>query len=213
MKSTGIRALQKEKTRRSLIDAAFSQLSADRSFSNLSLREVAREAGIAPTSFYRHFKDMDELGLTMVDEGGLLLRQLMRQARQRIVKEGSVIRTSVETFMEFIDSSPNVFRLLLRERSGTSFEFRAAVVREIEHFAAELTEYLINAGMSREEAIIQADASVTLVFSSGAQALDLTRQDRDALAERLILQLRMLAKGALWYRKERERNRLKNGLA
>lgn len=212
MKSTGIRALQKEKTRRSLIDAAFSQLSADRSFSNLSLREVAREAGIAPTSFYRHFKDMDELGLTMVDEGGLLLRQLMRQARQRIVKEGSVIRTSVETFMEFIDSSPNVFRLLLRERSGTSFEFRAAVVREIEHFAAELTEYLINAGMSREEAIIQADASVTLVFSSGAQALDLTRQDRDALAERLILQLRMLAKGALWYRKERERNRLKHGL-
>ncbi len=48
---------------------------------------------------------MDELGLTMVDEGGLLLRQLMRQARQRIVKEGSVIRTSVETFMEFIESS------------------------------------------------------------------------------------------------------------
>lgn len=72
MKSLGIRAQQKEKTRRSLIDAAFSQLSADRSFSNLSLREVAREAGIAPTSFYRHFKDMDELGLTMVDEGGLV---------------------------------------------------------------------------------------------------------------------------------------------
>ncbi|NAX41871.1 HTH-type transcriptional repressor FabR, partial [Vibrio sp. V26_P1S5P106] len=198
--------------RRSLIDAAFRQLSADRSFSNLSLREVAREAGIAPTSFYRHFKDMDELGLTMVDEGGLLLRQLMRQARQRIVKEGSVIRTSVETFMEFIDSSPNVFRLLLRERSGTSFEFRTAVVREIEHFSAELTEYLINTGMSREEAMVQAEASVTLVFSSGAQALDLNRQAREELAERLIMQLRMMAKGALWYRKERERNRLKGGI-
>ncbi|MGC9423836.1 MULTISPECIES: HTH-type transcriptional repressor FabR [Vibrio] len=212
MKPTGIRAQQKEKTRRSLIDAAFRQLSADRSFSNLSLREVAREAGIAPTSFYRHFKDMDELGLTMVDEGGLLLRQLMRQARQRIVKEGSVIRTSVETFMEFIDSSPNVFRLLLRERSGTSFEFRTAVVREIEHFSAELTEYLINTGMSREEAMVQAEASVTLVFSSGAQALDLNRQAREELAERLIMQLRMMAKGALWYRKERERNRLKGGI-
>jgi hypothetical protein len=148
----------------------------------------------------------------MVDEGGLLLRQLMRQARQRIVKEGSVIRTSVETFMEFIESSPNVFRLLLRERSGTSFEFRAAVVREIQHFSAELTEYLINTGMGREEAVIQAEASVTLVFSSGAQALDLERQARDELSERLIMQLRMMAKGALWYRKERERNRLKNGI-
>jgi len=57
----GVRAIQKEKTRRALVNAAFNQLSAEKSFSNLSLREVAREAGIAPTSFYRHFSDMDEL--------------------------------------------------------------------------------------------------------------------------------------------------------
>ena len=66
----GIRAQQKERTRRSVIDAAFSQLTAERSFSYLSLREVAREAGIAPTSFYRHFRDMDELGLIMSMRGG-----------------------------------------------------------------------------------------------------------------------------------------------
>ncbi|MCW8978101.1 MAG: TetR family transcriptional regulator, partial [Marinobacter sp.] len=44
------RAEQKQKTRRALMDAALSQLSADRGFGSLSLREVAREAGIAPTS-------------------------------------------------------------------------------------------------------------------------------------------------------------------
>ncbi|MGO1296122.1 MAG: HTH-type transcriptional repressor FabR [Vibrio sp.] len=202
MKPTGIRAQQKEKTRRSVIDAAFSQLSAERSFSNLSLREVAREAGIAPTSFYRHFKDMDELGLTMVDEGGLLLRQLMRQARQRIVREGSVIRTSVLTFMEFIDNSPNVFRLLLRERSGTSADFRAAVAREIQHFSAELAEYLMATGITRDDAETQANASVTLVFNSGAEALDLNKKAREELASRLIKQLRMMAKGANRQRNE-----------
>lgn len=138
----GVRAQQKERTRRSLIEAAFSQLSAERSFASLSLREVSREAGIAPTSFYRHFRDVDELGLTMVDESGLMLRQLMRQARQRIAKGGSVIRTSVSTFMEFIGNNPNAFRLLLRERSGTSAAFRAAVAREIQHFIAELADYL-----------------------------------------------------------------------
>ncbi|MCK8282620.1 TetR family transcriptional regulator, partial [Erwinia amylovora] len=53
------------------MEAAFSQLSAERSFASLSLREVSREAGIAPNSFYRHFRDVDELGLTMVDECGL----------------------------------------------------------------------------------------------------------------------------------------------
>ena len=37
----GIRAQQKEKTRRALIDAAFNQLTAEKSFSNLSLRHCA----------------------------------------------------------------------------------------------------------------------------------------------------------------------------
>ena len=96
----------KRKTRRALIDAAFNQLSAEKSFSNLSLREVAREAGIAPTSFYRHFSDMDELGLEMVDEAGLTLRQLMRQARKRIDAGGSVIRVSVETFLNLSLTAP-----------------------------------------------------------------------------------------------------------
>ena len=53
---------QKLKTRQNIIHAAFSLLDENRSLSAISLREVAREAGIAPTSFYRHFKDMDELG-------------------------------------------------------------------------------------------------------------------------------------------------------
>lgn len=42
---------------------------------------------------------MDELGLAMVDESGLLLRQLMRQARKRIANGGSVVIVSVDTFL------------------------------------------------------------------------------------------------------------------
>lgn len=193
----GIRAQQKQKTRRTLVDAAFNQLSAERGFSNLSLREVSREAGIAPTSFYRHFKDMDELGLTMVDEGGLMLRQLMRKARQRIDEGGSVIRTSTETFMEFVERNPNVFRLLLRERSGCSAAFRQAVAREVQHFIAELTDYLVqNTSLSPELATIQSDAMVTVVFNAGSDALDLPKSASKELAERVILQLQMIAIGA-----------------
>ncbi|ABR73770.1 DNA-binding transcriptional regulator FabR [Actinobacillus succinogenes] len=194
----GVRAIQKEKTRRALVDAAFNQLNAEKSFSNLSLREVAREANIAATSFYRHFKDMDELGLVMVDEAGLTLRQLMRQARKRIEKGGSVIAISVETFFEFINSSPNVFRLLLRESSGTSQAFRTAAAREIKHFADELAEYIANKhGYSQYIAYVQAEGMVTLVFTAGANALDMNPKEREQLKERLILQLRMLARGAM----------------
>lgn len=199
--NNGIRAVQKEKTRRTLVDAAFNQLSAEKSFSNLSLREVAREAGIAPTSFYRHFKDMDELGLAMVDESGLILRQLMRQARKRLEKGGSVVVISVDTFFEFIEQRPNMFRLLLRESSGTSHAFRTAAAREIQHFVAELTEYiqLKEQNISRELAYTQAEGLVTIVFTAGSHALDMNTQERDQLKKRVVMQLRMLARGAKFY--------------
>ncbi len=195
---TGVRAQQKEKTRRQIIDAALNQLSAERSFSNLSLREVAKEAGLAPTSFYRHFSDMDELGLTLVDEAGLTLRQLMRQARQRIAKGGSVIQISVQTFMELIESNGNIFRLLLRERSGTSAAFRAAVIREIRYFTMELCDYLQQANdLEAEVAYMQANAAVTIVFSAGSDALDIEDEtERQQLSKQTVQQLRFIARGA-----------------
>ena len=139
---------------------------------------------------------MDELGLTMVDEAGLTLRQLMRQARKRIANGGSVIVISVETFFEFINNSPNVFRLLLRESSGTSQAFRTAAAREIKHFTDELSEYIARKNnYSQYIAYVQAEGMVTIVFTAGANALDMSKTEREQLKERLILQLRMLAKG------------------
>lgn len=195
---TKTRAEQKELTRRTIVDAAFRLLSADQSFVNLSLREVAREAGIAPTSFYRHFKDMDDLGLTLVDEAGLTLRQLMRQARARIEEGGgSVVKTSVATFMEFVETNANELRLLLRERSGTSRSFRLAVQRELQHFIEELAHYIeLKTNANHRLAYFEADALVTLVFNAGAEALDMNKAKRKDLAEKVIQQLRFVAKGS-----------------
>jgi AcrR family transcriptional regulator len=188
---------QKLKTRQNIIHAAFSLLDENRSLSAISLREVAREAGIAPTSFYRHFKDMDELGLTLVDEAGLALRQLMRQARRRIASGGSVIHTSVETFMEFITANKNVFRLLLREHTGTSTAYRLAVLREIQHFIEELTDYIIEQqNVEYRIAVVQADAMVRLVFSAGAEALEADAELRAEIGDRVKMQLRFVQLGA-----------------
>ncbi|WP_345292662.1 HTH-type transcriptional repressor FabR [Kangiella marina] len=193
----GTRALQKEKTRQAIIQAALAHLSADHSFSSMSLREVAREAGIAPTSFYRHFDDMEALGLTLVDESGVTLRKLMRKARSRIELNGSVIQTSVDTFMEFVEKNPNIFRLLLRERTGISPAFRDAVAREIQHFKEELSDYLAQeSNYNQEQAFTIAEGLVTLVFNAGAEFLDLGPAEREALKERTTMQLRYLSFGA-----------------
>jgi|TARA_B110000240_G_scaffold187554_1_gene225321 AcrR family transcriptional regulator len=198
---------QKLRTRRSIIEAAFSLLDEQRSLSSISLREVARAAGIAPTSFYRHFKDIDELGLTLVDEAGLALRQLMRQARVRIASGGGMINTSVDTFMEFISANNNVFRLLLREHTGTSMAFRAAVLREIKHFNVELTDYTISTtGLPYNIANLQAEAMVKLVFSAGAEALDASDEQKLNVAQRVKLQLRFVVNGALQAKAEQISN-------
>jgi AcrR family transcriptional regulator len=193
----GSRALQKEKTRQAIVQAALAHLSADHSFSSMSLREVAREAGIAPTSFYRHFDDMEALGLTLVDESGITLRKLMRKARSRIELKGSVIQTSVDTFMEFVEKNPNIFRLLLRERTGISPAFREAVAQEVTHFKEELSEYLAQeSNYTPLQAYTLAEGLVTLVFNAGADSLDLEQNEREALKERTIMQLRYLTLGA-----------------
>lgn len=194
------RQQQKLQTRQRIISSAFSLLDDNKSFTTISLREVAREAKIAPTSFYRHFADINELGLTLVDESGLALRQLMRQARQRIAKGGSIIDISVDTFLEFILSNPNVFRLLLREHTGTSAAFRAAVMREIQHFTEELADYITDKlDIPMPIALLQSDAMVKLVFNAGAEAMDADNNEIQKIASRVKSQLRFIQKGAEVY--------------
>ncbi|MFX6214081.1 TetR family transcriptional regulator, partial [Acinetobacter baumannii] len=76
---------------------------------------VAREAGIAPNSFYRHFKDIDELAISLIDRAGIVLRKIIRQARLRASFQDSIIRSSVEIFLQQLDADEGNLSLLLRE--------------------------------------------------------------------------------------------------
>ena len=81
-----------------IINAAIALVGPHRSISSLSLREVTREAGIAPNSFYRHFKDMETLNIAIIELAGKHLRTIIRDARILIINEKSVVRVSVECF-------------------------------------------------------------------------------------------------------------------
>lgn len=182
------------------MDGALALLSAERGFGSLSLREVAREAGIAPTSFYRHFAELDELGLALVDEGGMALRQLMRQARKRVARDGSAISTSLDTFMEYLDNNPNLLRLMLRESTGVSKSFRTAIKAEIDHFVAELEADLRRIAEERNRPLFEsrlvAEAMVTLVFNQGAEALDASNNRKEILKDKLKTELRIILVGS-----------------
>ena len=74
------------------------------------------------------------------------------------------------------------------------------MAREIQHFVAELAEYLRKETTCPDElARAQAEAMVTLVFHTGADALDAPSEQYAYLTSRTITQLRWLAHGAASY--------------
>lgn len=190
-----IRSEQKEKTRQSIINAAL-KLSEEKGYPALSLREVTREAQIAPATFYRHFKDMEELGLVLVDKVALTLRQLMRKARQRIKVNGSAIETSVITQLEFSQKNPQLFRLLTSGLTGGPRIFREALQKEKQFFIDELYEDLNNDSRLNNTALA-AEVMVNQVLVASIEAIEHKPEEVILIQERLIMQLRMILLGSM----------------
>ncbi|MBB1029325.1 TetR family transcriptional regulator, partial [Dietzia sp. SLG310A2-38A2] len=76
MATPGTRAEQKRHTR-ALIVAAGRNAVATRGFTGLVVRELAREAGIVPTAFYRHFESVDALATEIAAEASEALGALV----------------------------------------------------------------------------------------------------------------------------------------
>ncbi|ATS53336.1 HTH-type transcriptional repressor FabR [Xanthomonas citri pv. fuscans CFBP 6996] len=188
-------------SREDLIAAALSLIGPHRSLSTLSLREVAREAGIAPNSFYRQFRDMDELAVALIDLAGRSLRTIIGQARQRATStDRSVIRVSVEAFMEQLRADDKLLHVLLREGAVGSDAFKQAVERELTYFEDELRIDLIRLAAA-DNAKLHAPALVSkaitrLVFAMGAVAMDSPPEKDPELIEQISQMLRMILTGA-----------------
>jgi AcrR family transcriptional regulator len=133
---TGLRHERKLRTRAALMRSAL-ELLADRSFGSLSLREVARGAGVVPTAFYRHFESTEELGLALIDESFRTLRAMLREARSEPVPE-HVIRRSVEILVSHVHEHRLHFRFIVRERHSGVAALRQAIRAEIRLFTSEL---------------------------------------------------------------------------
>ncbi|BBZ65624.1 MAG: TetR family transcriptional regulator [Mycolicibacterium insubricum] len=136
-KASTSRDERKEATRRSILDAALNLLS-ERSFSALSLREVAREAGIAPTAFYRHFDSMDALGLVLIDESFRTLRDMLRSARTGQLDPSRIIESSIDILIKGVRDDPEHWRFIARERHSGVSTLRHAIRSEIRVITSEL---------------------------------------------------------------------------
>ena len=194
------RKKQKEETRQKLMHAATAALASGRSFDTLSLREIAKLAGIAPTSFYRHFHDMEGLGLALMEEHAAGLLTLMHSVREQASEGRSVIRASVETLFDYIFSNQGISRMILQESMARESAFRKAAEKLFVTMSSDLADFLVwdaqQRGVPLSHPQLAANSAVAILFTTGIALLNTPAADRDRRIEAAIVQLRMIMRGA-----------------
>jgi AcrR family transcriptional regulator len=198
---TQTRAERKERTRQRLLDVTI-RLIADRSQASISLREVAREAGIVPTAFYRHYATMDALGVDLVDESMRPLRQMIRDARRGRVAHSDIIADTVAVLAKQVRDHPDQFRFLSRERYGGVASVRRAIATELRLFTSDLTVDLarLTTGYdwSTDDLEMAASLMVAAMLTTVMDLLETDErhpEDAATLLDQAERQLRLIALG------------------
>ena len=192
---------QKERTRIALLDAAL-RLLETKSFGSLGLREVAREAGVVPTAFYRHFASMEELGLVLIDDSFRTLRRMIRDARAQDLAFEHVIHDSVEILVRHVHAHRLHFRFVARERSSGVPVLRQAIRAEIRLFSSELATDLARFpfldAWSTEDLGVLATLIVNTMVSTAEEIVEAPSGDPQAereIVRRAEKQLLLIALG------------------
>lgn len=189
------RVERKERTRQALLTGTLA-LAAERGFGALSLREIARSAGIVPTAFYRHFDSLDDLGATLVDEGIQALRLALRQLRR--TPDARLSETVRFVFGE-VAQKRELYGFLIREQRGGSPALRSAIALELQLIVRELV-----ADLSRVPALddwspgdleVAADLLVSTVIDGIADYVGATGRAEQPVIDRTIQQIRLIALG------------------
>lgn len=137
--------------KQALLDAALRLAADGRSISSLGLRELAREAELNPNTFYRHFRDMDALGLTLLRGIVAQLRAPIRtlrhdaaaRAEQQLRKQNPAIdqvelelkrgrlvcAETVRLFLDYTLENADAVVVAMREMHGPSEVLRTEVLR------------------------------------------------------------------------------------
>ncbi|MFT4044011.1 MAG: TetR family transcriptional regulator [Gordonia sp. (in: high G+C Gram-positive bacteria)] len=207
------RADRKNRTRQALLDATL-ELVVERSFASISLREVARGAGIVPTAFYRHFASMEDLGVTLVEDSMRVLRGALREGRRDLVARHAVPTTkdSLAILLLHVHANEPAFRFLIREQHGGIAEVRRAIDTELRLISKELAIDLSRlpdlVRWSGEELELAAELIATIVFTAVADILDGDYRGRSAefdIVERAERQLVVVFLGMSQWRPSEER--------
>lgn len=193
------RVERKERTRAAVLEGTLA-LAAERGFAALSLREIARSAGIVPTAFYRHFSSLDELGATLVAQGIRELRLALRELRRT---PDARLAQTIRFVFEQVDGKRDLYGFLIRERHGGSAALRGAIAVEMQLIVRELVVDLSRVraldAWSPDDLELAADLIVSTVAERIADYIASEPRERPQVVDGAVRQVRLVSLGmAAW---------------
>lgn len=126
-----LRDEKKKQTHQSFIDAAFALSYEKGCLSNVSLRELTQKVDVVPATFYRHFDDMQQLGLELVDRSSNHVRNIFYQFAKMAIHSPSIRREQrMQYFFQSIETSAALWHFFITERMSGQMKIRQAIYRE-----------------------------------------------------------------------------------
>lgn len=105
-----------------LLDAATSLL-ASVGADQLSLRGVARRAGVSQSAPYRHFQDKERLLAEVGQNGFRLLKEALARRLEGLTDHRERLQVAGAGYVEFAQQNPNLFRLMFGSMMGKQHEY------------------------------------------------------------------------------------------
>ncbi|MEY9875034.1 AcrR family transcriptional regulator [Streptacidiphilus sp. MAP12-33] len=196
--TTGARQAQKQLSRRALMDAAL-RLLEHQSFSGLGMREVTREAGMSPAGFYRHFRDLEDLGVALVEEAVDSLHAMIRAAFAEQGEPEGLIDHAVQVIADHVREHRVHVRFIARERFGGVRRVREAIAAELERFTAEVAEALaaqpVSARWSEADLRMVAELYVDHMVLTAAALQEADAESEQRITATARRQLRLISVG------------------
>lgn len=161
----------RKKVRGEIVEAAFRAI--DRLGPELSVREIAEEAGTAKPKIYRHFTDKSDLFQAI----GERLRDMLWAAIFPSIDLATnpareVIRRSVEQYVHLVDQHPNVMRFLLQGRFPEQAESTMRTLNKGREITLAMAEMFNNELREMELDRAALELAAFAIFGSVASATD-----------------------------------------
>lgn len=155
----------------------------------LSLRAVARRAGVSPNAPYRHFQSKDALLSALAAQGYNELRGCLVQADSRAPSGGEFIAMAL-AYVDFAVQRPNLFRLMFGHPCTRSTPEKSAAASSV---AAVLEARVAAEIPARDrEAVTIGSWSLahgfTMLIIDGKIPID-SREKRDALVSSFMMRM------------------------